>query len=36
MHEGEFIRHLQFEQPLKVYIDGKNNTGVILKPGTML
>jgi hypothetical protein len=34
--ENDYLRHLRFEQSLKVYIDGKNNTGVILKPGTKL
>ncbi len=34
--ENDYIRHLRFEQPMKVYIDGKNNTGVILKPGFVL
>src|SRR6056297_4259848 len=29
--ENEFVRHLRFDKPLIVQIDGKNNTGVILK-----
>jgi hypothetical protein len=36
LFENSFIRHLRFEQPIKVYIDGKNNIGVILKPGVLL
>jgi len=35
-YEDEFIRHIRFNQPVKVYIDGKNNRGVILKPGESL
>jgi len=31
--ENEFIRHIRFESPLTVKIDGKTSTGVIYKPG---
>ena len=31
--EDEYIRHIQFEEPLKIMIDGRNNTGVIYKKG---
>ncbi len=31
--EDEFLRHIRFDQPIKVQIDGKNRRGVILKPG---
>ena len=34
--EDEFLRHIYFEKPLKVYIDGKINKGIILKPGISL
>ena len=31
-HEDEFIRHVRFEKPIRVEIDGKKNIGVIYKP----
>ncbi len=31
-YENEHIRHVKFEKPLVVKIDGKNNIGVIYKP----
>ncbi|MFC1733451.1 PEP/pyruvate-binding domain-containing protein [candidate division KSB1 bacterium] len=30
--EDEFIRHIRFDKPVKVLIDGRKNVGVILKP----
>lgn len=33
IHESFYIRHLQFNEPARCFIDGKTNTGVILKPG---
>lgn len=30
--ENKYLRHIRFEMPLQVLIDGKNNKGVILKP----
>lgn len=30
--ENEYIRHLRFESPLNIKIDGKNKRGVVLKP----
>ncbi|RLD60696.1 MAG: phosphoenolpyruvate synthase [Bacteroidetes bacterium] len=30
--ENEFLRHIHFESPIEVKIDGKKNRGVILKP----
>ena len=27
--EGEFLRRVSFEEPLTVYIDGRNNRGVV-------
>ena len=30
--EDEFVRHLRFEKPLQIEIDGKQNKGVIFKP----
>ncbi|MBW6491508.1 MAG: phosphoenolpyruvate synthase [Lentimicrobium sp.] len=32
-YEDEVIRHVRFEQPLVIMIDGKKNLGVIMKPG---
>ncbi|MDA3955078.1 MAG: phosphoenolpyruvate synthase [Bacteroidales bacterium] len=31
-YENNYIRHIRFEKPIQVQIDGKNNKGVILKP----
>ncbi len=33
VYEDQFIRHIQFEQPLNIIIDGRKNRGMILKPG---
>ncbi len=33
LEQTEFVRHLRFEQPLTVLMDGNANTGLILKPG---
>lgn len=30
--ENQYIRHIRFDKPIQVQIDGKNNKGVILKP----
>ncbi|MBI9054334.1 MAG: phosphoenolpyruvate synthase [Bacteroidales bacterium] len=30
--ENKYIRHIRFEKPIKVQIDGKHNRGVIMKP----
>lgn len=32
VHETQYVRHVRFEQPLQVKIDGKKNIGAILKP----
>jgi hypothetical protein len=32
VYENEFIRHIRFENPAEVRIDGKKNKGAILKP----
>ncbi|MDD4086263.1 MAG: PEP/pyruvate-binding domain-containing protein [Bacteroidales bacterium] len=32
-YEDEYIRHIRFEQPLSIIIDGRKNRGMILKPG---
>ncbi|NOX84496.1 MAG: phosphoenolpyruvate synthase [Chlorobi bacterium] len=31
--ENKVVRHVRFEKPLKIMIDGKENLGVVLKPG---
>ena len=33
VYENEVIRHVRFEDPLKILIDGKKNIGLVLKPG---
>jgi len=33
VYEDEYIRHIQFEDPLHIKIDGAKNRGVIYKPG---
>ena len=32
VHETEYLRHVRFENPLLIKIDGKKNIGVVLKP----
>ncbi len=32
--ENEFIRHVRFEEDLRVRVDGRSNRGVIYKPGS--
>ncbi|MEN8225745.1 MAG: PEP/pyruvate-binding domain-containing protein [Bacteroidota bacterium] len=32
VYEDEFIRHIRFEKPLEIAIDGKKSRGVVLKP----
>ena len=34
LHEGNHVRHLRFEDPLLVRMNGKKREGVIFKPGT--
>ncbi len=34
--EDESIRHIRFNESLRVYIDGRKNIGIILKPGNSL
>lgn len=33
VYEDDFLRHIHFEEPLKVLIDGRTKKGVVLKPG---
>jgi hypothetical protein len=33
IHEDKFIRHVRFENPLEIKIDGKSHKGIIMKPG---
>jgi hypothetical protein len=30
--EDQYIRHVSFEKPLEIMIDGKRHKGVIMKP----
>ena len=32
--ETEFVRHLRFDDPVVILMDGRNNTGTIIKPGS--
>ncbi len=32
MHEGTYVRHLRFERPLGILVDGRTGTGVVMKP----
>ncbi len=34
--EDEHVRHVRFEEPMQIAIDGKQNFGVVLKPGKEL
>ena len=36
VYEDETIRHICFKKPLQIIIDGKQNIGVVLKPGKKL
>ncbi|MCX6267842.1 MAG: hypothetical protein NTW16_10865, partial [Bacteroidetes bacterium] len=31
-HEDEYIRHVRFEKPMRIELDGKKNFGVVYKP----
>ena len=33
VYEDEFIRHVRFDESIKVFVDGKDRKGIILKPG---
>lgn len=32
-YENEYIRHIRFDKPLEIMVDGKKHQGVIMKPG---
>lgn len=32
-YEDQFIRHIRFQQPLHIVVDGRNNKGMIFKEG---
>ena len=32
VEETEYVRHVRFEKPLKIMMDGKKQTGVVLLP----
>jgi len=36
VYQDEFIRHVRFEKPLSIMIDGRIHKGVILKPGVVV
>jgi hypothetical protein len=31
-YEDEHLRHIRFEKPLEIMVDGKTHKGVIMKP----
>ncbi|MGB8490638.1 MAG: phosphoenolpyruvate synthase, partial [Bacteroidales bacterium] len=35
-YEDEFIRHIRFDTPLEIMVDGKRHKGVIIKPDVIL
>jgi len=35
-YESQYIRHVHFDQPLVVKVDGRKNMGVIMKPDTTI
>jgi hypothetical protein len=32
IYEDDYIRHIRFDKPLDIMIDGKRHKGVIMKP----
>jgi hypothetical protein len=34
VEETKFVRHVRFDRPLKIMMDGKKQHGVVLLPGT--
>jgi len=34
VYENEYLRHVRFDVPLKIIVDGRVHKGAILKPGT--
>jgi hypothetical protein len=32
VHEDTYVRHVRFDEPLKILIDGRTHRGAILKP----
>jgi hypothetical protein len=35
VEETEYVRHVRFDRPLKVMMDGKKQTGVVLLPSNV-
>jgi hypothetical protein len=35
VYENDTIRHIRFDEPMTIMIDGKNNVGIVLKPGVV-
>ena len=33
VHESKYLRHVRFEQPVTVKMDGKKKLGIVLLPG---
>jgi len=33
IEETQYVRHVRFERPLKIMMDGKKQQGVVLLPG---
>lgn len=36
LFENDTIRHIRFQDPVTILIDGKNNLGIVLKPGVVI
>lgn len=32
-YEGQYVKHIRFDQPVVIKIDGRKKTGVVMKPG---
>ena len=32
VYEDDYLRHIRFEKPLEIMIDGRKHTGLIMKP----
>jgi hypothetical protein len=36
VEETQYVRHVRFDAPLKIMMDGKKQTGVVLLPQTKI
>jgi hypothetical protein len=34
VYEDEYLRHIMFEEPLEILVDGRKHLGVIFKPAS--